>query len=342
MNKKLKNLLQLAFSLCLGAFFIWFFVRRLSQEEIDQIWDVFGRANYGWMIASIVIAILSHWFRAIRWDALLEPTGYKPRKMNAFGCVMIGYLGNLALPRLGEVLRCSSLYQYEKVPVNKSLGTVVTERVIDLIIYVLLFVFVLVAFSDEIYSYVEVTFLAPLLEKISVWKLLLLLIGIGVACLALYLLFRKKLIRYKFVQKIEGFVVGLWSGLKSIAYLKHPWVFLFQTAMIWICYYLGLYVCFFALPESSSLGWEPAMAAFVLSTIGSMLVQGGIGIFPMLIAGSLAIYGLPDALGYALGWLIWGAQQITVVVLSVLSLILLPYFNRKKNDQAGNNQCQDS
>lgn len=341
MNKKLKAVLQLAFSLLLGAFFIWFFVRRLTPEEIDQIWDVFGRANYFWVVVSILIAVVSHWYRAIRWIPLLEPTGYKPKRLNAFGAVMIGYLGNLVFPRLGEILRCTSLYQQEKVPVGKSLGTVVTERAIDLIIYVLLFVFVLVAFGEDIYSYIEITFLAPILEKITFWKLGLLLFGICAAVFGLYLLFRKRLLQFKIVQKAETFAVSLWGGLKSIAYLKKPWTFLFQTFMIWACYYLGLYVCFFALPETSSLGWEPAMVAFVLSTVGSMFVQGGIGIYPMLIAGSLAIYGIADAKGYALGWLIWGAQQIVVVVIGILAIILLPYFNRKRDDQVRSDSIQD-
>ncbi|MDR0363764.1 MAG: flippase-like domain-containing protein [Bacteroidales bacterium] len=322
--------LQLAFSLLLGAFFIWFFVRRLAQEEIDQIWDVFGRANYGWITISLIVAVLSHWFRAIRWILLLQPMGYKPKYINTFGAVMIGYLGNLVFPRLGEILRCSSLYQQEKVPVSKSLGTVVTERAIDFIIYAALFVFVIITFGENIYSYIEITFLAPILEKVSFWKLAVLLFGITVALLGIYFLFRRKLIQYGVVRKIENFAISLWDGLKSIVYLKRPWIFLVQTFMIWFCYYLGLYVCFFALPETSSLGWEPAMVAFVLSTVGSMLVQGGMGIYPMLIAGSLAIYGIADVKGYALGWLIWGAQQIVVVVLGTLFIILLPYFNRKK------------
>jgi uncharacterized protein (TIRG00374 family) len=349
MNKKLKVALQIAFSLALGAFFIWFFVRRLEETEINKIWDAFKQADYLWLIVAFFIGIASHWMRAVRSILLLEPMGYKPAKMNAFFATIIGYLANLAVPRLGEVLRCSTLMQYEKIPVSKSFGTVITERVIDMVIYILLFLFVLAAFSDKLYQHAETTFLSSFLQKVS----LLQLAGVAVAGVVVMILFyffilRKKILKYTLVQKAENFIKGIWTGLKSIVQLKRPFLFVVETLLIWVLYYAGFYVCFFSLPETRELtlnagfALDVGLAAMVFATIGGILVQGGIGLYPLLVMGTLAVYGVSEPEGYALGWLVWGAQQVAVVLVGTLSIIFLPYYNRKRDGKNRSYQVENS
>ena len=342
MKKRLKTALQIAFSLALGGFFIWFFVRRLSDEQINEIWGAFRRADYLWLIVAFFIGIASHWVRAARSVLLLEPMGYKPKKMNTFFATIIGYLANLAVPRLGEVLRCSTLTQYEKIPVSKSFGTVITERVIDMAIYLLLFLVVMVSCSTKLYEYAENTFLSSFLQKVS----LLWLAGIAAAAVIVMLLFyffvlRKKILKYPIVQKTENFVKGIWTGLKSIAQLKRPVLFVVETLLIWVLYYAGFYICFFSLPETAVLTPDAGLAAMAFATIGGIVVQGGIGLYPLFVAGTLAVYGVAEPVGYALGWLAWGAQQVAVVLAGTFSIIYLPYYNRKKDEKNRSHQVEN-
>ena len=343
MKKKLKVIFQITFSLALGVFFIWFFVRKLSPEEISEIWGAFRRADYGWLIAAFFIGIASHWMRAVRSILLLEPMGYKPKKGNAFFATIIGYLANLAVPRLGEVLRCSTLAQYEKIPVSKSFGTVITERVIDMAIYLLMFLVVLLFFSAELYQYAETTFLAPFLKNVSLLRLTGIAAAGGIVIvLAYFLVLRKKILKYALVRKVEEFVKGIWTGLKSIAQLKRPITFSIETLLIWVLYYAGFYISFFSLPETAVLTPDAALAAMAFATIGGILVQGGIGLYPLFVAGTLAVYGVAEPIGYALGWLAWGAQQVAVVLAGVFSIIYLPYYNRKRDEKNRSHQVENS
>ena len=343
MKKKLKVVLQIAFSLALGAFFTWLFVWRLSPEEISEIWGAFKRADYLWLVVSFFIGIASHWMRAVRSILLLEPMGYKPAKMNAFFATIIGYLANLAVPRLGEVLRCSALAQYEKIPVSKSLGTVITERVIDMIIYLLLFLLVLAVFSTDLYKYAETTFLSSFLQKVSLFRLAGIAAAAAVVVMLLYFfVLRKKVLKYALVQKAENFVKGIWTGLKSVAQLKRPLTFVVETLSIWVLYYAGFYICFFSLHETAGLTPDAGLAAMAFATIGTIVVPGGLGVYPMLVAGTLAVYGVAEPVGYALGWLAWGAQQVAVVLVGTLSIIFLPYYNRKRDGKNRNHQVENS
>jgi len=342
-KKKLKVTLQILLPLALGVFFIWFFVQRLSDEEINEVWNAFKRADYLWLIVAFCIGIVSHWMRAIRSILLLEPMGYRPTKMNAFFATIIGYLANLAVPRLGEVLRCSTLAQYEKIPVSKSLGTVITERVIDMAIYLLFFLLVLITFSVKLYEYAETTFLSPFLQKVSLLRLAGMAVAVAVVLMLLYFfVLRKRILKYAIVQKVENFVKGIWTGLKSVVQVKRPIAFIVETLSIWVLYYAGFYVCFFSLPETAVLTPDAGLAAMAFATIGTIVVQGGIGVFPLLVAGTLAVYGIAEPVGYALGWLAWGAQQAAILVVGAIAIICLPYYNRKRDGKNRNHQGENS
>jgi hypothetical protein len=152
------------------------------------------------------------------------------------------------------------------------------------------------------------------------------------------IIFHKKLLTLKFYQKIVKVVRGFWDGLKSLAKLKNPLLFLSYTILIWLMYYLMSYVCFFSIFETSNPGLDAVFSVLVMGTIGIMVVQGGIGIYPVIIAETLTLYGVTSIVGFALGWLIWGAQTIIILLAGVVSLILLPLLNRKNNDTSPNYQ----
>jgi glycosyltransferase 2 family protein len=334
LKRNLASALKILFFLAIGVFFIWIFLRKLTPDQKQEIWNAFITANYAWLVLSIFLGIVSHIIRAYRWNSLLQPMGYRPEIKNTFFAVMIGYLANTALPRLGEVTRCGVLNKYENVPVSKSFGTVLVERSIDLLTFVMLFFVNLFLFYDKLSLYVDEKVYQPLIEKFSFlddssakfYPLVLLVL----LFIILFVVFRKYFRHFRLYQKLKELAKGFWHGLWAVTKIKRPFVFIFQSVMIWLLYYLMIYVCFFAMPQTSHLGLEVAFSLLIFGSIGIMLVQGGIGIYPAIIAETLVLYDVSTTYGYALGWLGWTAQTLMIVITGLVSLILLPVFNKTK------------
>jgi hypothetical protein len=333
LKKKILSTVKILFFLSIGVFFIWLFLRKLSPDQKLEIWDSFIHAQFGWLVLALFIGFLSHLVRAIRWRILLDPMGYHPKLSNTFFAVMIGYFANMALPRLGEVTRCGILNRYEKIPLNKSIGTVIVERSIDMVVFIILFLVNLFVFFDKLEVYVDEKVYKPLNDKFQLYEIpslyLFLLLGVFVAIVSLFFIFRKRLKKSAFYTKTKEILLGFWHGLWSISRIKKPWAFVFQSFLIWILYFLMIYVCIFSLPQTSHLGIGAGLSMLIFGSIGIMVVQGGIGIYPAIIAETLAIYGIQATTGYALGWLTWTAQTLLIVVMGVASLIILPIYNKK-------------
>jgi glycosyltransferase 2 family protein len=320
----------------IGIFFIWLFLRTLTHDQKAEILRSFSYANYWWISISIILGVLSHFLRTLRWRMLIEPMGYFPGKRNTFLAVMIGYLANLALPRLGEVSRCTVLTQYEGVPFNKSFGTVITERAIDLIMFIFLFFFNLALQFDKLSKFIEVKIYNPIEAKFHLTmdlsgSLSLIALGILTFLLLVFFIFRKQIMQNKVFLKIRNMVMGFLEGMKSLLKVKRLWLFAVYSLSIWALYLIMAYLVFFSLPETAHLGIDAGLAALVFGTIGIMIVQGGIGIYPAIVAETLVLYSVSPTSGYALGWLIWSSQTLTIIIIGSLSLILLPILNKKKN-----------
>ncbi len=334
MKKKIFTVLKLLFFLGIGVFFVWFFVKDLTAEEKNQIFESFALANYWWILLCIFFALLSNVVRTLRWQMLIETIGYKPGFTNTFLSLMIAYFANLALPRLGEISRCGILNKYEKIPFEKSFGTVVAERALDLITYVILFFLNLFIQYDAFSGYVNEKVYQPLAEKFQLIGKGYFLYGFIALCVLFILfliIFHSKLTKYKLYNKVVSVVKGFWEGIKSLGKIKRPFLFIVYTVGIWVMYFLMTYVCFFSLVETSDTGMSAALSVLVMGTIGIMVVQGGIGIYPVIVAETLAIpaYGVNNLTGFTIGWLIWGAQTIAIIVAGIASLILLPILNNK-------------
>jgi len=332
LKKKFVSAFKIAFFLSIGIFFIWLFLRKLSTEQKLEIWNYFIHANFSWLFLALFIGLLSHYLRALRWRSMLVPMGYNPSVPNTFLAVMIGYFANMALPRLGEITRCGVLNRYENIPINKSLGTVIAERSIDMVVFLILFFFNLILFFDKLEAYVNSKVFLPLMEKFSAqsndfnpaWYLAIFFIVIGVTLL----LFRKRIMQTKMYGRVKELLLGFWHGLWAITKIKKPFAFIFQSFMIWFLYYAMIYVCVFSLPETSHLGLGAGLSMLIFGSIGIMIVQGGIGIYPAIIAETLAIYGIAPTTGYALGWLTWTAQTVSIILVGIVSLIVLPILNK--------------
>jgi glycosyltransferase 2 family protein len=338
LKKKIFSIIKLLFFLSIGALFIWLFVKDLTPEQLTEIFTSFKSAQYGWVALAIFISLISHVIRTLRWQMLLQPLGYNAGFWNVFMSLMIGYFANLALPRLGEVTRCGILAKYEPVPFQKSFGTVVAERAFDVITFIVLFFINFLLQYDLIHQYVTESFYVPLAQKFSfIGKgyILYSSIGVLIILLVIFLLLRKKLNRFSLYRKIVNIIKGFIDGLKSLIKIKRPLLFLFYTILMWFLYFLMTYICFYSIKEIGGVGLMAGFSVLVLGTIGIMIVQGGIGIYPAIVAETLALYGAVSTTAYALGWLIWSAQTITLIIAGITSLIILPLINKKRNGESG-------
>jgi hypothetical protein len=324
--------IKLLFFLGIGVLFIWLFMRQLTAEQKSEIWVSLKNANYFWAVVSIILGIFSHLLRAIRWKMLLSPMGYKPGISNTFAAVMAGYLANLALPRLGEVTRCTILVKYEKIPLQKSFGTVVVERAIDMLIFTGLFFINLYIQFNNIKEYVYDKIYAPLSGKFAFLQNLNMLfyymLALGMILILILYIYRRRFSHLPIYKSIRSLILGFIDGLKSVVRVRRPLLFVFISLLIWVMYFLMLYVCLFSFTETSGLGFHAAFAMLIFGSIGIIIVQGGIGIYPAILAETAAIYGVASTTGYALGWFAWSAQTIIIIALGVAALILLPLINR--------------
>ncbi len=342
MNPKLKNIIRFSVFLGIGIFFIWIFLRNLTAEQKQEIIHSMSNANYWWIALAIPLGILSHFTRAMRWKMLIETMGYKPRNSNMFFAVMIGYLANLALPRLGEVSRCTILTKYEDVPFQKSFGTVITERVLDMMVFILLFFINLALQAERLSGYIDERIYKPLQAKLHLSYNLsgafsILVFSFIILFAIIFLVFRKKITSNKLYVKIKNMALGFVEGMKSLIKVRNLWLFFFYTFAIWTLYLVMAYVVFFSIPASSGVGLNAGLAVLVFGSIGMMVVQGGIGIYPAIVAETLVLYGVASAQGYALGWLIWTSQNLTIVLVGIVSLVLLPLLNNRKNVEVRSN-----
>jgi uncharacterized protein (TIRG00374 family) len=258
MKQKLFTALRIMFFLGIGCFFIWLFLRNLTPNQKFEILVSLKKANYWWIILAIFLGIISHFSRTLRWKMLLEPIGYKPKTRNVFFAVFIGYIANLALPRLGEVSRCGVLTRYEKIPFTKSFGTVITERAIDMFVFAIMFFVNIFAQRAILYGYIEQKVYQPLAAKLSpgidfegsITRISIITL---VIILALFFIFRHAILLSKPYQKITSFIKGFWQGILSVTKLKNPWLFVLHSLFIWFMYLMMSWVVFLSLPGTRDL-----------------------------------------------------------------------------------------
>ena len=325
---KLLSIVKIVFPLALGAFLIWFFAKDLSDEDIDQLYAAFNRANYGWIIFSFVFAILSHMSRAYRWSYTLNPLGYSPKFWNNFFAVMIAYLVNLAVPRLGEFTRCGVMAKYEKIPFEKLLGTVIAERIADFIILILMTVLV-VFIQIEVIGGMVTEILIAIQKKFSLGVVIGLVLSLLVGGVVLLFLFFNKSFQHPLLNKIRSFVFGLFEGVASILKMKKKWEFIGHTIFIWLMYVVMFYVCFFSLPATSNVPLGGVLTAFVLGGFTIVLTNGGIGAYPLAVQAVLLLYEVDKNTGGAFGWIVWAAQTSLLLIFGALSFALMPWYNKR-------------
>lgn len=335
MNKSIANIIKLIAALGLGVFIIWFSLKDLTPTEKTNIINSFRVADYSWVFYSIIIGIFSHLARAQRWRMLIRPLGYNPSLSNSFLAVMVGYFANMGIPRSGELARCTVLYRQYKIPVDKSFGTVILERAIDMLMFFILFFSALFIEFQRIDSYVQTRIYPKISEKFDFVNTDQLFGRIGLAVfilfVVLFFVFRKRIIRSKFYLKFVGIIQGIWEGLISIRKIEKPWLFVFYSVLIWVFYYLMVFVTLFSLKETSHLGLGAGLSVLVLGSIGIMVTPGGIGLYPVIVAETLTLYGIAatSGIGLAMGWITWSAQTFMILAIGGVSLLIVSF--KQKN-----------
>lgn len=310
----------------LGIFLIWLYIRQFTTEQIDQIITNIKNANYYWIFLSLFFGILSHLSRAYRWHFMLEPLGYKPKFVNSVMAVLIAYLLNLVIPRSGEVARAAAMTKFENIPFEKAFGTIVAERISDIIMLLLILSIVFFYQTDLIISYFSNT--NPTKKII--------LISLLVVFLFFFLKFMKKS-KIPFVLKIHQFIKGLIEGVASILKMKNKWAFIFHTFFIWIMYIAMFWAVTFAIPQTAHLSFEAILVGFIAGAIAMSITNGGFGAYPVFVASALSLYGVPKEAGASFGLLMWISQTIMVLVFGGLSFVFLPIYNNSKSSIISNN-----
>lgn len=315
----LKKTLQIALPLLLGLFLCWYAFAQFSAEELTLIKEQFVKADYSFLWLSVGMGFLSHLSRGLRWQYTLASMHYFPKRYNLVLAVFIGYLLNLTIPRSGEVSRALIINRYDKVPFDKSFGTILTERTIDMCILLLFIAVVFIFQYDLVWHFLESYF--------TFSYMIVLFLGLGLVFLAfLYWIYRSTT---SLAQKVRQLLSGIKEGICSIAYMKKKWQFIAHTIFIWLMYFLMFYVVFFSMEATKNLSLIQVLTAFVIGSFAIVFTNGGLGAYPLFIAKVLLLFGITETVGTALGWVIWIAQFLMIILFGGLSFLLLPIINRR-------------
>ncbi len=332
LKKKILNVLKIVLFACIGVFLFWLVYRK---QDIGEIKNALLQADIKWAVVAVILGLLSHLSRAFRWKILLKPMGYNPKVKNLFFSIMIMYLTNTAIPRSGEFIRCGVVDRYEKIPFSKLLGTVVAERVVDVIILAILTFVIMVTQYSVIIGFIDNNpeIVANLSKILNSTPIIILLFVVGIGIVILLYVFRKKLVKTKIFKKIEGTLKNLLAGFKTVISLKeNKLAFIFHSIFIWAMYFLMTYVVLLCFDETKNLSVLTGLTIFVLTAYGMVIPSpGGIGTWHFIAIETLIVYGIAqDPIGNTYAIVAHSSQTIMVVVVGLISLILLPILNNNK------------
>lgn len=318
--KKIKSSLKVILPLAVGLFFVYLSYNTTSKEDRNLIYSFIQKADLRFVILSVFFGILSHLSRAYRWKYLLSPLGYQPRFINSALAVLIAYIANLGIPRSGELLRATTLSSYEKIPFEKTFGTIVAERLVDLLILIGFVLTSLLLQFDIIWSILSK-------KKISPLQILIGLAFVIIGYIALKNLFA--LSQNPLLMRIKNFFWGVAEGVMSLKNMPNKGLFIGHTFFIWLMYLAMFYVIKWTVPETASLGMNAMLPAFVVGGLAISATNGGIGIYPFSVALVLAAFNISNESGLAFGWIMWTSQTLMIIIFGSLSFFVLPLVNRQ-------------
>lgn len=305
--------------IALGIGIIIYQYHQFTDSQINEIIGYFKNADYFYVILALVFGFIGNALRAYRWKYMLDHLGYSSSFQNNFMAVSIGYLLNLTVPKSGEISRAIIVKKYNNIPFDKGFGTIVAERIIDML-FLLFFMLLAIVLQFEIVK-------EFILDKMPL-KLLTILTVVGLIGLVAFVLIYKYS-KLKIILFLKEKISGLKEGLLSIFHMKDKWKYLFQTVLIWLSYVITYYLATKVIPETSSLSINAIVTCFVVGSIAIAFTNSGFGAYPFLTSKVLLFYAIAEPAGTAFGWIIWTSQMLLVLVLGLLSFLLLPILNRK-------------
>ncbi|WP_298900793.1 lysylphosphatidylglycerol synthase transmembrane domain-containing protein [uncultured Psychroserpens sp.] len=317
MDKKTSKILKITLPLLLGVALVWY---SLSKISIEELVTYFKNADYGYIGLGLFFGFLSHLSRAYRWKFMIEPMGYTLRLPNSIMAVFATYLVNYTIPRAGEITRATILTNYEGVPFEKGFGTIVAERIADMVVMLVIIAVTLFLEFDFIYQF--------FVERFDPSKIIIGIIGLIIFWVLLFLFIKKS--QSKFAIKVRTFLSGLLEGILSIFKMKHKWAFIFHTLFIWTMYVLMFYITTLAIPATSHLPLAAILIGFISASFSIAATNGGIGSYPVAVYAAFSIFNIAKEPSIAFGWIMWSSQTFMIIVLGGLSLIYLPIYNRTK------------
>ena len=334
MRRQLTSFVKYSISLLVAVGLMYYV---FHDWQFDDLLARFGQVNFWWVGLSVALSLVSHWLRAWRWNLLLEYTGYHGLSTwRTFKAVMIGYLVNLAAPRLGEISRCGVLKRTDNVNMSASMGTVVAERLVDILGLGLL---ILLAFIIE-FERISAFFNKFFYSRYEAWHItpgqftLLVVFGLILAVmLVLIWWFRERLQRKPLYFKIRSFIREMYDGFVSVLHLQRKAGFWLATVGIWVLYYLMAFVMFYSVPATAHLGPSAGLAILIMGGLAmSAPVQGGFGTYHLFVGAILITYGIAEKDGYFFATLVHLSQTVTVVVVGAVSLLLTRLTDEKKDE----------
>lgn len=331
MRKALVNFLKIAIPLAIGVWLVFKTYNDLSEAQKSELFAAFRQADMRWLILATIVGWLAHVSRGWRWRYLLSPLGHRPGFWNCYHAVMIGYFMNMFIQRAGEASRAVSLYRTEKVPFEQGFGTILAERVVDTVMLAGIGIVTVLFQLDKIDLFkarIEQFRAAqgPAEDDGFPWfTVILVIIGLAMVAGTFFVITRPTL-RARFMELLRGFG----QGLRTVLSTKQKGAFILHTLFIWGAYLAMFKVGFHCLPSMVDVPFAGILAGFIMGAVGIVLVQGGIGVYPALVALTVGMYMAPSAGGellrpdaLAMGWLLWGAQTLMIIVLGGLSLLLV-------------------
>lgn len=351
MKKIIINLLKFAAFLSVGLVILYLVfqnqneaymaecaLKGIADEDCSLVKKVihdFATANYFWLFMILISFVISNISRGVRWNMLMQQLGYTPKLINSFFTIMLGYFANLGLPRLGEVVRPATLARYEKIPLEQVMGTVVVDRVIDVISILIVSALALFLQFDTLWSFLsENNSLQASIAKFQ--TPIIIALAMGLIALVLLFVFRAKLMQSKFYQKIEAILLGFIDGLKTIAKLDKPFLFILHSVNIWVMYYLMTYFCFLSFEPTAHLSAVIALVVFVFGGWGIVIPSpGGMGTYHFLATTALGFYGISGDDGFSWSNISFFTIQLGCnVILGLAALLLLPIINKETSESS--------
>ncbi len=307
-------------------------VRGIPEAEcslFEKLKSDFAGANYGWIALVILAYLFSNIIRAHRWLMLIQTLGRKGSLVNAFFTIMVGYFANMGLPRVGEIVRAGLFARYESIGAEKVMGTIVVDRILDLISLLFAIILVIILQGNELWDF----FGSKLKDSVLAEGWLYFLIG-GIILLIIFTYrFRHVIKRWNLYLKIHHLVEGFRDGLRSLKRVDQPWLLVLDTALIWLMYYLMMFLCFKSFEPTAHLGAMAGLMVFVFGGLGIVFPSpGGMGTFHAMVITALTIYGIhgDDAFSFA-NIQYFSVQLFGTILLGIVGLIVLPIINKKAN-----------